>query len=1208
MTVAMHVQPRSAGRTDSIQAELVEQYLERLQAGETLDPSEFAAQYPEHAEALRQLLPALRMMAELSGSAVRERASMPLSEAISGPELGLLGDFRILREVGRGGMGVVYEAEQLSLHRRVAFKVLPLAGALDPRQLQRFKTEAQAAALLHHTNIVPIHAVGCERGVHYYAMQFIEGKTLAEVIRQLRQVEGLDETPQAEAHESMPTSPPFKGGARGGSLGGRTRRDSEAPRGTQGATDHQDRERPGGSQGANSTRNRAYFRHVADLGIQAAEALDNAHAHGVIHRDIKPANLLLDASGRLWITDFGLARLQDDNGLTMTGDLLGTLRYMSPEQALAKRGYLDDRTDIYSLGATLYELLTLHPAIEGQDRQEILRKIAQEEPAPPRKFNPAIPRELETILLKTMNKEPGDRYATAQELAADLRRFLENRPIKARRPSLWDRTLKFGRRHAGIVAAAFVLLLLAAGGLAASLILIGRERDIAATKAREATASAKQARQRAIDLERQLYINRVNRALGEWRENNVALAESLLEQCAPAWRGWEWHYCRGLCHLEEWSFHGHVSPIHSVAFGPEGRWIITATLGVPGPGEWGIWDALTSREVARRQVSGDCRIAVDRSGTMLAVGSNAAPRCAATVALWQMTPDGTLRISGEPDRIVKLEHNVILDLAFDPEGRRIAVATGAFGNRAVELWDVRAGKRAHNIQFHGRGAFAVAFRPDGNQLAVACLDGEASLHDVTSGKPVGCLRGHAGSVHDVAYSPNGEFVATGGLDETVRVWETRNGQIHAILSGHGSAVRAITFNHDGSRIASASQDNTVRLWDPATGKAVGILRGHGQQVRALAYSPDGQRLVGGSEDGMVKLWNARVGEPEQTLRHTKWVPRAAFFPNGSMIAAADWDNEIRIWDLATGREIRVLRGGVEAALTRAGRQPEIMHSLAISSDGLRIASTNRSGTVQVWDAATGRLVCTLRGHDDRTLGVMFHPDGRRIASAGWDGTVRVWDADAGKQVRVLQGPGAKAITAAYSSDGSRIASAFADGTVLIWDASSGQEVLRLASEVPAGDGGTTSLTNMLAFRFDGRWMAVCSNAGDLSPGEVWVFDLTTCERILTLRGHTSRVVAVAFSPDGLRIASASFDRTVKLWELETGQEVCTLRGHTAGVLSVMFSSDGASLVTSSMDCTAKVWSASATPKHRETQARDSLSHDTPPTGENEVNVNKQGTP
>ncbi len=442
MTVAMHVQPRSASRTDSIQAELIERYLQRLQAGETVDSSEFAAQYPEHAEALRQLLPALQMMAELSGSAVRDRSGPPSSDAISGPELGVVGDFRILREVGRGGMGVVYEAEQLSLRRQVALKVLPLAGGLDPRQLQRFKTEAQAAALLHHTNIVPIHAVGCERGVHYYAMQFIDGPTLAQLIYERRASE-------------QPTT----------SDGGASRSESSA------ATP--------AARSATPTplsRTPEFIRMVIVLGIQAAEALDHAHVHGVIHRDIKPGNLLLDGSGCLWVTDFGLARLQDDNGFTLTGDLLGTLRYMSPEQALARRGYLDHRTDIYSLGATLYELLTLRPAIEGQDRQEILRKIAQEEPAPPRKVNVAIPRELETILLKAMNKEPASRYATAGELADDLERFLRDEPILARRSTLLQRARRWARRHRPVMVSAAVALLAALTVLAGSIGWIMRDR------------------------------------------------------------------------------------------------------------------------------------------------------------------------------------------------------------------------------------------------------------------------------------------------------------------------------------------------------------------------------------------------------------------------------------------------------------------------------------------------------------------------------------------------------------------------------------------------------------------------------------------------------------------------------------------------------------------------------------------------------------
>jgi tetratricopeptide (TPR) repeat protein len=330
-------------------------------------------------------------------------------------------------------MGVVYEAEQISLGRRVALKVLPLAATLEPRQLQRFHNEARAAASLDHPHIVHVHAVGCERAVHFYAMQFIDGQTLAAMISEIRRGSGrpVPTTDQpTTAHISGQPAPAAETAPRAAASTVRTPRD------------------------------RAWFRRVADLGIQAAEALDHAHQLGIVDRDVKPANLLVDGRGGLWVTDFGLAHIHSDARLTMTGDLVGTLRDMSPEQALAKRVVVDHRTDIYSLGATLYELLTLEPAFSGSDRQELLRQIAFEEPRPLRRIDRAIPSELETIVLKAMEKNPADRYATAKELADDLRRWLADEPIRARRPRVVQRACKWGRRHQAAVTAAALLLLL----------------------------------------------------------------------------------------------------------------------------------------------------------------------------------------------------------------------------------------------------------------------------------------------------------------------------------------------------------------------------------------------------------------------------------------------------------------------------------------------------------------------------------------------------------------------------------------------------------------------------------------------------------------------------------------------------------------------------------------------------------------------------
>jgi tetratricopeptide (TPR) repeat protein len=402
---------------ESLVAEVADEFLARQKRGERPSIDEYARRYPQFATVLGQVLSSLELVQ--LGSAAGPAKPGPRDEL--SPVL--LGDYRIVREVGRGGMGIVYEARQLSLDRRVALKVLPFAAALDPRQLQRFKNEAQAAAQLHHTNIVPVFGVGCDRGVHFYAMQFIEGRTLAEVIGAWR-----------AGTETVELS------------------------------------------SAASTGEAEFYRTVARLGLQAAEALEHAHREGVVHRDIKPANLLADARGNLWVTDFGLARLQNDAGLTVSGDLVGTLRYMSPEQASGSAAAVDHRTDVYSLGATLYELLTLQPAFDDYDRQGLLRKIGAEEPKPLRHLNRAVPVELETIVLKTMAKNPAERYATARDLADDLGRFLKDEPIQARRPTLMQRCRKWARRHRPVVWSAASAALVALAVLAGSVGWVVRDR------------------------------------------------------------------------------------------------------------------------------------------------------------------------------------------------------------------------------------------------------------------------------------------------------------------------------------------------------------------------------------------------------------------------------------------------------------------------------------------------------------------------------------------------------------------------------------------------------------------------------------------------------------------------------------------------------------------------------------------------------------
>jgi eukaryotic-like serine/threonine-protein kinase len=406
----------------------LEEYVELLRDGWRPDRAEFLARHHSIGDILGDRIDDLEFV---QGAMSPLAATGPHGAAnVDSVAPGRLGEYRIIREIGRGGMGVVYEAEQLPLGRHVALKVLPSAASLDPRQCERFQLEAHAAGLLHHEHIVPVFGIGCDQGIHYYAMQFIVGRSLTEVIRSLRPVPTSADLTETKCSDSDPT--------------------------IEVDSIHANAANPTGS----SLNNRKHCRRVAQLGLQAALALEHAHEIGVIHRDIKPSNLLIDSREHLWVADFGLARLpHDDHDLTRTGDLVGTLRYMSPEQVRGERGMVDGRTDIYALGVTLYELLTLRPAFVASDRHDLPGRILEEDPVRPRRFNPSIPRDLETIVIKAMEKEPSARYDSARAMADDLKRFLADQPILARRPSFIDQSVKCARRHRAAVVASTVAML-----------------------------------------------------------------------------------------------------------------------------------------------------------------------------------------------------------------------------------------------------------------------------------------------------------------------------------------------------------------------------------------------------------------------------------------------------------------------------------------------------------------------------------------------------------------------------------------------------------------------------------------------------------------------------------------------------------------------------------------------------------------------------
>jgi WD40 repeat protein len=999
------------------------------------------------------------------------------------------GDFRIVREIGRGGMGIVYEAYQGSLNRHVALKSLHARG-----DLARFRREAKAAGRLHHTNIVPVHGVGEHAGRHYYIMQFIAGR-------------GLDEA-------------------------------------------WRERRRCGEGRGAAAIA--ADFRAAARVGLQAAGALAYAHEQGVIHRDIKPSNLLIDGQDVVWITDFGLAfDAAETETLTHTGDTLGTLRYMAPER-FDGRG--DARADVYGLGITLYELICGRPAFPDAQRAALIHRVMHQDPPRLREVDPRVPRDLETIVLKAMARDPSHRYATAAGLAEDLRRFLEDRPILARPAGAWKQGVRWCRRNPGISGlVGGIALALLLGTVVASYFAIratrseGRARrneTMALANAHRADREARRAREEKQLSDRRLYVAEMHLAQQAWQDNRPDLVEEHLREFVPARaddpdpRGFEWYYLRRLCQVGPRTLLGHADRVTGVAYSPDGRTLATGSA----DGAVVLWEPTTGRMV--RTLLGHSTGEIDAlafrpdGGRVVSAGGDG------TARLWDTaTGQALLTLRGHADRVT--------GVAYAPDGRRIA-SCGQDGT--VRLWDAATGRALRTLRGHTSGVYSVAFSPDGATLATASSDHTVKLWDAATGRALHTLRGHSDVARCVAFSPDGRTVASASWDQTIKLWDAASAQEIRTLRGSTGPLTGVMFGPDGRTIASSAWDGAVRLWDAGTGQEVRTLRGHARsEINAVAYSPDGRHLASVGWDRMVKLWDAATTDPEaRTLRgHSDVVADLAFSPDGRTVASAGVDRSVRLWDAASGREVCVLRGHTGAVL-----------GVAFAPDGRMLASAGALGSVRLWDAASGQAIRSLHGHAAEVASVAFSPDSRWVASGGADGTIRLWDVASGRAIRDLRGHTDGVLRLTFSPDGRTVASAGVDRSVRLWDAASGREVRTLHIEPPCEVRG-------VAFSPDGRTLAsACCDQ------TIRLWDVVAGREVRSLHGHAAEVDAVVFSPDGRRLVSASEDRTVKLWDVDTGQEVVCLRGHADQVVGVAFSPDGLTLASASGDQTIKLWDAS----------------------------------
>jgi WD40 repeat protein len=1028
---------------------------------------------------------------------------MRAPELLAGTGEKWVGRYRIVRLLGEGGMGAVYEAEQDHPRRLVALKVIR-PGLVLPALLKRFTHEAEILGRLNHPGIAQIYEAGvAEDGQPFFALELIRGVPLDEYVR-LRSL-------------VLPAR--------------------------------------------------------LDLVARVCDAVQHAHEHGIIHRDLKPGNILVDDDGQPRVLDFGVARVTGADLLTTTertrtGQLVGTLNYMSPEQIVADPAALDQRSDVYTLGVILFELLTgrLPYHLKDLPLPEAARVIREQEPLRAGSVDTHLRGDVETIVAKALEKDRRRRYASAAELAADIRRHLHSEPILARPPSALYHLRKFARRHtalvSGVLATGAALIL----GLLVTILF-------AVAEARQ-RAEAERHAQEALDQRRealfQTYRARIAAAAAALSGHDVADAARQLDAAPDELRDWEWRHLRN--RLDD-SSSVIPLPIGSGGFllaSPDqlrvGAWagadlrltdleggeLKTVSIG----GERGLLDAVTQTRRGLRIVAWVAPNAfhlLDEAGKILCRVEIPQLKRLLHVAV---SPDGTRlayprdgadqqqlvvfdAASGKQTAVCAGHRGGVPSVTFSPDGKRLA-SGGEAEDRTARLWDTTSGALLATCRGHTSRILSVAFRPDGARLLTTSSDETVRQWDAATGKEVEApYDRHTGEVTAAVYSPDGQWVASAGIDRTVRVWRATGRQDMAIRHGHTGAVVGLAFAPDGLRLASLSSetafwggDSAVRVWDVDHRATLPVLRGHTRAVYPVAFSPDGRWIASGSWDRTVRLWDAETGEPCATLPHPGIVRTLAYSPDSRwLVTSAEGEDRLRIWDAATARILKVLPApGPSVRL------------LAVSADGARVAATHWDAQAKnqmgVYDIASGERLFSAAGG-----GLAYSPDGRWLAVLAEDEkTVLLLDARTHEIVARLPGHEKLVYSASFSPDSRRLASCSSDRTIRLWEIDAFN--LNNGSSLPSGTLDSASVKSRPA---DGAF------------------------RCQVLRGHTDEVFTAAFHPDGTRLATGGRDRAIWLWDLARGEAVARLQGHTSFVWSLAFNRDGATLVSASGDSTVRLW-------------------------------------
>jgi eukaryotic-like serine/threonine-protein kinase len=1050
--------------------------------------------------------------------------------------------FELLGPHARGGLGEVYLAHDRELNREVAVKRLQErhAGSADSRI--RFLVEGEITGRLEHPGIVPVYGMGMsDDGRPYYAMRFIRGRTLREAIARLHAGDSITEDEW-----------------------------------------------------------RIELRHLLGRFIAVCNAIEYAHSRGVIHRDLKPGNIMLGKYGETLVVDWGLAKASvlveealpktgettlvpsslSGSSETLPGSAIGTPGYMSPEQAKGTPQALGPASDIYSLGVTLYVLLTGQEPFDATDIGRAMAKVQAGDFVAPRQRRSGVPAALNAVCLKAMSLAPGDRYLSCAALARDIELWLDDEPVGALREPLVARSFRWIRRHRVLAATTGVLAAAAFVASIAGTVFMGR----ANTRIRAAADEADQQRTEAVSQReaatRQLYVSQMNLAQRAWDESSVWRVRDLLllqkpdrkglgnfvsarGQLTPAgsdesqpmskaqavdMRGWEWHHLWRLSFSERIQWSGLWSRL---AFTPDGQYLFFGDS--QQPGRVTMRRATEKRRVrwSRGRGAPIVGLAVDREAqVVVALATDG------TIKRWEVATGIDL-----PSFKLALPKDSVYVLS--PDASRLAVSSwqspagGGSRSGTVTIYSLADGSEIRRLQDFRSQVVQMAFTPSGDGLVCASQDRMARLWNLRDGRMTKSFTGLPSAARSIVVSGDGRTLALGGWDGAIKTWNMETGRELIAFRGHSDAVTVLAFTTDGKQLVSGSRDMTVKVWDRAGGWEVQTIRGHVGTIYDLAVAPTGD-IASSSGDATIRVWDAGSRQEPWRSVHTSAVTNVVYSADGKSLAAGG-PSFVEVWDVASGRR-RWIQGD---RLAFDLNLPEVApsHCLAFHPGGRILAEGLANGDVQLRDAFDGRILRTIKAHTGHVTGVDFSPDGRLLASGGVDRIVALSDPVDGHQIAVLKNFTDSVRGIVFSPDGKLLASIadWGDARIQLWNVATKYVVHTLS---------TRGATYCAAFSRDGRELFTGGNDNVIS---VWDVGKGTLKRQQV--AHAGFISGLAISPDGSRLASCGVDRTVKIWDVAAGEELQSLKPSGGFVYGLAFSPDGWRLAAGCFSGYLSVWDA-----------------------------------